>query len=187
MARYLEDMGVPAAFLETSAAKPGDELLLLNEQQLRELKVVTGGENLTQWGVEVHPDGMWVRGERDSLFGHGKVLLVYSKANGFSFAALVETMGRQDELLTFGLVEIMINGEESRIDISDRCMRAPAGIYTYFMTQLSQEEAQTLANSESLGIYIRASADAQIFLGISAISTEGGQDTLKGLYSIGST
>ncbi|WP_050996861.1 hypothetical protein [Sinorhizobium fredii] len=186
IARYIEDMGIPAAFLELTALTPGHDLSLLSEERLRELKIVTNGETEAMWGVEVHQEAMWVRGERDSLYGHGKVMLCYSKADGFAFAAMVEAMGRQYELQNFGLVEIVVNGEDVRIDISDRCMREPYGIYIMFMAKLSEEEARTLAYSESFGVQVRTGADAELFLGISAVSTDGGQDKLKGLYGLGS-
>ncbi|MBB3460983.1 hypothetical protein [Rhizobium sp. BK377] len=185
IARYIEEMGIPAAFLEQSALTPGHDLSILSEEKMRELKVITDGETAVTWGVEAHEGVMWVRGERDALFGHGKVMLCYSKADRFAFAAMVEAMGRQSELLNFGLVEIVINGEDTRIDITDRCMRAPHGIYIMFMAKLSDEEAKIIAYSASFGVHVRASLDAGIFLGIAAVSTEnGGSEKLKSLYGL---
>ncbi|MDL2400112.1 hypothetical protein [Rhizobium mayense] len=186
IARYIEDMDIPAAFLELSAMASGHDLQLVTGDQLRALKVVTDGETPAAWGVEVHQDAMWVRGQRDSLFGHGKVMVIYAKSDGFSFAALVEAMGHERELMTFGLVEIIANGEDVRIDVTDRCLRSPTGIYIMFMIKLSDEEAKVLTDATSIGIRVRASEDAEIFLGIAAMSTEGGGSMLKGLYHIGS-
>lgn len=185
IAVYIAEMGIPAAFLEISASKRGDEVELVSKEKLKDLKVITGGMTEAAWGVEVHEEAMWVRGERDSLWGHGKVILAYSKNDGFAFAALVETMGRYTELMSFPLVEIVVNGEDIRIDISDRCARAPSGIYTLFMAEISKSEAGLLAYSKSFGIQIRASAQAEIFFGIAAVSTEGGEGKLRGLYTLG--
>ncbi|MGQ4812938.1 hypothetical protein [Agrobacterium vitis] len=187
IAAYIAEMGIPAAFLELSASTRGNQVTLLSEEQLKGLKVITGGMTETTWGVEVHQEAMWVRGERDSLWGHGKVILIYSKTDGFSFAAMVETMGRDAELISFPLVEIVVNGEDIRIDISNRCMRAPSGIYTMFMASLSKNEACLLAHSKSFGIGIRSSAQAEMFLGIAAVSTDGAEGKLQGLYKLGAT
>lgn len=185
IATYIADMGISASFLELSASTRGDQLTLVSEEQLRGMKVVTGGITEATWGTEIHQEATWVRGERDSLWGHGKVILIYSRAEGFSFAALVETMGRDTELMNFPLVEIVVNGEEIRIDISHRCMRAPSGIYTMFMANISQSEAALLAHSKSFGIHVRASAQAEIFLGIAGISTVGAEGKLQGLFNLG--
>lgn len=187
IAVYIAEMGIPAGFLELSAGTPGNQVTPVSEEQLKGLKVITGGMTEATWGVEVHKEAMWVRGERDSLWGHGKVILIYSKSDGFSFAALVETMGRENELMSFPLVEIVVNNEDIRIDISDRCMRAPSGIYTMFMANLSNSEAGLLAHSKSFGIQIRGSTQAEIFLGIAAISTDGAGGKLHGLYKLGAT
>lgn len=187
IATYIAEMGIPAPFLEVSAGTRGDEIKLLSEEELKELKIVTGGVTEPTWGTEIHEEAMWVRGERDSLWGHGKVLLVYSKRDGFAFSALVETMGRDNELMNHPLVEIVVNDEDIRIDISDRCARAPSGIYTIFIANISKSEAQLLASSKSFGIQIRASAQAEIFLGIAAISTAGAEGKLQGLYNMGAS
>lgn len=173
MAAYIAEMGIPATFLQLSAGTRGNQLKLVSEEELKDLKVVTGGMTEPTWGVEVHEEAMWVRGERDSIWGHGKVMLAYSKTNGFSFVALVETMGRDTELLNFPLVEIVVNGEDIRINISDRCIREPSGIYTLFMANLTKGEAGLIASSDSFGIQIRGSDQAEIFLGIAAVSTVG--------------
>lgn len=186
IACYIADMGVPVAFLELSAVAPGHQMSLLDEEQLRALNVITDGSTEASWGVEVHPDAMWVRGERDSMWGHGKVMLVYSQSDGFSFVAMVEAMGREAELLNFDLVELVVNGEDIRIDVSARCVRAPAGIYVMYMASLSESEAHLLAYSKSFGIQIRASSEAEIFFGIAAVSTKGGEGQLEGLYKLGS-
>lgn len=49
--------------------------------------------------------------------------------------------------------------------------------------KLSQEEAQILAHSDSFGVQIRASGDAPIFLGVAAMSTEGGREQLETFFS----
>lgn len=187
IATYIAEMGIPPAFLELSAGTRGDQVNLVSEDQLTNLQVITGGVTQPTWDVEVHEQAMWVRGERDSLWGHGKVMLIYSKTDGFAFAALVETMGRDNELMSFPLVEIVVNDEDIRIDITNRCVRAPSGIYTIFMANISESEARLLANSKSFGIQIRGSAQAEIFLGISAVSTEGAEGKLQGLYKMGAT
>jgi hypothetical protein len=187
IASYVIDMGILAEFLEISADTPGDQISYVDEEKLRGLNVITGGMTEATWGVEIQPEAIWVRGERDSHWGHGKVFLIYSKSDGFAFGALVETMGRQNELMTFGLVEIVVNGEDIRIDISDRCGRDPSGIYTFFHARLSECEAQLLSHSLSFGIQIRATAQAPVFLGIAALSTKGGEQKLQGLYKMAAT
>ena len=126
---------------------------------------------------------MYVRGERDSLYGHHKVMLCYAKGLGFMFWAVIESQGREFELTSFGLVEIVVNGEEIRLNISQRCERQVIGIYTHVLARITDEEARTIAFSESFGVQIRFGNEAPVFLGISAVSTEGGKKQLQAFFN----
>jgi hypothetical protein len=126
---------------------------------------------------------IYVRGERDSIFGHHKVILAYTKGSGFHFWAVIEAQGREQELTSFGLVEIVINGEETRLDISERCTRFIYGIYVHVLANLTENEARLLAFSKSFGVQVRFSNEAEVFLGIAAMSTDGGRDELETIFN----
>lgn len=187
IARYVEEMGVSSEFLELSASTPGTHMGFVDEERLKQLGVLTGGETDVEWTIQSGEGTLYVRGERDSLFGHHKVMLGYRKELGFLFWAVIEAQGRESELTTFGLVEIVLNGEDFRIDITDRCARDVHGIYVNVICQITQEEARQIANSTSFGVQIRATHEAEMFLGIAAVSTRGGEDKLKTLFEACST
>lgn len=127
---------------------------------------------------------IYVRGERDSLFGHHKVMLGHTKGAGFFFWAVIEAQGREDELTTLGLVEIVLNGEEKKIDISNRCERIVSGIYVNVFAKITQEEARAIAYSTSFGIHIRFWSDSPMFLGIAPVPTAGGAEQLQTIYNV---
>lgn len=127
---------------------------------------------------------MYVRGERDSLYGHHKVMLCFVKATGFMFWAVIESQGREHELNAFGLVEIVVNDEEYKIDISQRCVRQVHGIYTNVLAQITEDEARTIAFSEGFGVQIRLSNDSPMFLGIAPVSTESGKEQLQTFFNM---
>jgi len=183
IASYVHDMGVSTGFLELSSATASTEIDTVDEEKLRALKVITDGETEVEWSVHARNQVMYIRGERDSLYGHHKVMLCYAKGSGFMFWAVIESQGREDELTKFGLVEIVVNGEDIRIDISKRCERQVNGIYTNVLARLTEDEARTIAFSESFGVQIRFSGEAPMFLGISAVSTEGGSEKLQTFFN----
>jgi hypothetical protein len=183
IAKYVFEMGISADFLELSASTASDSIFRVEHSTLKEMKVVTGGETEANWSVQALQGAMYVRGGRDSLFGHHKVMLGFHKEFGFYFHAVIESQGREDELTSFGLVEIVINGEEIRLDISRRCVRDVFGIYVNIKTLISEEEAKMIAFSDSFGVQVRFSSDADLFFGISAVDTAGGQDQLQSLFA----
>lgn len=179
IAEYISEMGISPAFLGRSSTVPHDELHEIDEQMLRQLGVVTGGETEARWSIHATSGVMYVRGERDSLYGRHKVLLTYTNTGGFTFHAIVEAMNREDELMQLGLVEITMDREEIRINISERCLRFVHDMDVHIVAKISTEEAMMLASSESFGVQVRFFHDSPVFLGISEISTEGGADILQ--------
>lgn len=184
IASYVHDMGVAPGFLELSSATSNSSIHTADEDTLRALKVITDYVTDAEWTVQARNHIMYVRGERDSVFGHQKVMLCYNRESGFMFWAVIESQGREDELMHFSSVEIVVNGEEVRIDISHRCNRLVSGIYTNVLARITEDEARTIAFSESFGVQIRLTDSAPIFLGISAVSTEGGKEQLQSFFDM---
>lgn len=182
IANYVVEMGIGLEFLSITSAIPNEKFELIELEQLQELNVVTGGITDVCWTVQARGGGLYVRGERDSLFGHHKVMLRYARDVGFLFHAVIESQGREQKLTEFGLVEIVVNGEDERIDISNRCQRMVCGIYVNVLARITDKEAQLLAHSDSFGIQIRFSSNAPMFLGIAAMSTGGGKEQLQVFY-----
>ena len=183
ISNYIAEMGVSLKFLEVSTATPNDKMDLIDVSELRKLGVVTDGQTNVHWSVQAKNSTLYVRGERDSLYGHHKVILGYSKAFGFYFWAVIEAQGREQELTSFGLVEIVLNGEASRVDISARCERAVYGIYVNIIAKLTTKEARSIAFSDSFGVQVRFSDEAEMFLGVSAVSTDGGREELATFFN----
>lgn len=184
IARFIADMGVSQDFLELTSSVPSSTIGLVDRSSLQALRVTTGGETEVEWTVQARGQNLYVRGERDCLFGHHKVMLCYTKGLGYLFWAVMEAQGRERELIGFRLVEIVVNGEENRIDVSDRCERVVSGIYVNVMARLSHDEAKLLAYARSFGVQIRFVSTSPTFLGIAAMSTQGGVEQLQTLFEM---
>ena len=184
IATYVSDMGVTPHFLELSASVPSDELKIIDKGRLEDLRIITGGITDVTWSIQARGGGIYLKGERDSIFGHHKVLFGAGKEEGFFFIGIIESLGRERELTSFALVEIVVNDEDIRIDISKRCDRTVNNIYVNISTSLSREEAIIISGSKSFGVQVRANPEAEIFLGISAVSTLGAEDQLKSIFNI---
>ena len=184
IARYVVEMGISPDFLEISSSVRSAAIKFIEEHDLKQLEVVTGGQTDVSWSVQARGRMLYVRGERDSLYGHHKVMLSFVKSSGFIFWAVIEAQGREDELTGFPVVEIVIDDEDRRIDISDRSQRVIEGLYVNVLARLTQEEAREIAYSNSFGVQIRLSKDAPIFFGVSAMSTESGKEQLETFYSV---
>ncbi|WP_217540236.1 hypothetical protein, partial [Stenotrophomonas sp. GbtcB23] len=77
---------------------PGNEIKILSLQELKPLGVITGGGTPVTWSLQAVEGALYVRGERDSLYGHHKMLFGFAKPDGFFVNAVIETQGREQEL-----------------------------------------------------------------------------------------
>jgi len=180
IARYVFDMGIHAEFLEIASTTPNSEIKILPLTDLESLNVVTGGETPVSWSIQALEGALYVRGERDNLYGHHKMLLGFAKPDGFFVYAVIESQGREQELTNFPLVELVIqNPEETVIELFDRCSRTVQGIYTNIASQLTIAEAKSIAQSKAFGIRVRGGPDAGVFLGISPMSLDGASHLLR--------
>jgi hypothetical protein len=183
IARYVADMGVSLEFLEISASAPGDGISVISIQDLDNLGVVTGGQTSVSWSLQSIGGTIYVRGERDSMFGHHKIIFGYLKHRGFYLLAVIESQGREAELTGFPLVELDVaNSTGAIIDISHRCHRQINGIYTNITCQLSNAEASALAYSDGFGVRVRGGPDAGMFLGIAPMSSASGREMLRSYF-----
>lgn len=182
IASFVSDMGVSPEFLELSSATDAQEINLVNEERLKELGVITGGVTDVEWSVQARGNMMYVRGERNSIYGRHKVMLGYAKDVGFFFWAVIEAQNRYDELTGFGVVEINLNGEDIKFNISKECQRFPEGSDVNVFTKITNDQARLISESESFGVQIKFVDEAPTFLGITAMPTEGGVEQLRTLY-----
>jgi hypothetical protein len=183
MFEYIVDMGISPQFLLLSVATPSDQMRFVSHEELERIGAVTGGQTDVNWSIEGKNGLSYVKGERDSLYGHHKVMLGFNNEIGFVIWAVMETQGRARELLGFSLVEVVLNGESKRLDISSRAERKEEGIYTNILARISEDEAKQIAFSDSFGVQIRFSSDASMFLGIAAMDTKEGQEKLRTFFT----
>lgn len=182
IASYVSDMGVSPEFLELSSATDAKEINFISEQRLKELRVITGGQTAVEWTVQARGKMIYVRGERDSIYGRHKVMLGFTKDVGFLFWAVIEAQNRVEELTSFGVVEIILNGEDTKMDISGECERFAVGTDVHVLAKITNEQARLISESESFGVQVKFVHDSPTFLGIGAMSTEGGVEQLVTLY-----
>lgn len=178
IARYIADMGIPPQFLEASASVDADEINALDHTELRNLGIVTDGELPVRWTMESRNTVLYAKGERDSFYGHHKLLACYTRPT-FYIHAVIESQGREQELTEFPLVELVVGMDESHIrDVSARCSREVTGPYTNIIVESTLQEAHELVHSNGFGLRLRANSNSPIFLGIAPMSTKTGRDLL---------
>lgn len=180
IARYLIDMGIKPGFLELSSSVDSGAIKIVPRDELERLRVLTGGQTDVEWSICARHNYLYARGERDSLYGHHKMILLFERSAGFHVIAVIESQGRETELQQMPLVELVLGLNEGKaINVSERAKRQVSGIYTNISLPVSKREANELVNSDGFGLRLRWNDEAPVFLGISPMATKGGEEALQ--------
>lgn len=187
IARYLVDMGIDLRLMQISADVHHAETRSLTAQELTELGVVAPGVSDVAWATESRNGSIYVRAQRDTIYGLQKLIVGYMKPMGFYVHAVFECQGRDRELSSFPLVEVTMNGESVRWDVSPRATRQIVNGFMNVIVPVSAEEARQMAESPSFGLQIRFSSMADLFFGIGEVPIDadgrGRLDTLVTMFS----
>lgn len=185
IACLVADMDIDPRFLEISSSVDDKEIKILTNEDLTKLRIVTGGQTDVVWTVQSRSNVIYLRGERDSIYGHHKMILGFEKLTGFFVHAVIESQGREEELTTMPLVELVVGQSEKRIiDISSRVERSVIGIYTNIATRITADEAIEISASDGFGLRLRWTNKADIFLGIAPMDTKSGSDEIHSFVHI---
>lgn len=185
IARFVSEMGIDARFLEISSSIESSGIRLISYSDLSNLNVVTGGETDVVWSIFARNNIIYVRGERDSIYGHQKIIIGFARDSGFFIHAVIESQGREEELLAMPFVEVVVGMSENRsIDVSKASERDVHGIYTNVVAPISSADAKEMCNSDGFGLRLRWTLEAPIFLGVAPMSTATGADTLRSFVHV---
>ena len=185
IARFVSDMGIDTRFLEISSSTESIGIRLISYSDLSDLNIVTGGETDVIWSIIARNKIIYVRGERDSVYGHQKIIIGFAKGAGFFIHAVIESQGREEELLAMPFVEVVVGMSEKRsIDVSSLSERDIHGIYTNVVAPISNADAMEICNSDGFGLRLRWTLEAPVFLGVAPMSTATGGDILRSFVHV---
>lgn len=187
IARYLVDMGIDVRLMEISAGVHHTETRRLSKQELAELGVTAPGVSDVTWSTESRNGSIYVRAQRDTIYGLQKLIIGHMNEMGFYIHAVMECQGRDRELSGFPLVEVVLGDESARLDVSSRAARHILNGFMNVLVPISAEEARKVVDSPTVGLQIRFSDLADMFFGIGdvAVDASGREklDTLVRLFS----
>lgn len=187
IARYLTDMGIDLQLMQIGADVHHTQTRSLKLEELVELGVVALGVSDVTWSTESRNNSIYVRAQRDTIYGLQKLILGYVRTGGFYVHAIFECQGRDQELTAFPLVEVTMNNESIRWDVSSRAARQIMNGFINVFVPVSSEEAREISGSRTFGLQIRFSNLADLFLGIGDMTIDtdgrGRLDTLVSMFA----
>jgi hypothetical protein len=98
---YLKSMDIDTDFFSLSTQASPEEILEPPLSALQKLKVVNGGFDEPKWTVESYSGAVYLKGERDTMYGVNKFILACKDKLDFILYVIVDPQGHDRELCRF--------------------------------------------------------------------------------------
>jgi hypothetical protein len=186
--QYIRDMGVdPALFTLMTEAGSSDIIRVPPSTQVR-LNVVNNGQGPTAWTIESIPEGIYLRGSRETWRGMNKFLLLCDPKTGHVYLQIFyDGERRGDEIIErFTEHTLFINQEEISITnrlIGKPMLRADNDVVgaTY---RLTNELLNKIAAAKTVGIAMKPPHNTRIFMGFTGMPFADGAQKLPGFLTV---
>ncbi len=73
-ASYIREMDADPELLDLAVGTPSNDIYILSDKELKELRVVNGGRLQPAWVIEAVPGGSYLKGMQETVYGRGKAI-----------------------------------------------------------------------------------------------------------------
>ena len=167
--QYLTEFDIsPSFFIEMTKAGP-DQISVLSKKDLKKMGVVNDGASKTEWTIESYPgptSGFYVKGERDTVYGINKFMVLCSPTNSLVLHVIFDPQGRQDQALEMNAHSLVIDGKF--LPYSKHLIGTPVikNGWINSIYKLPDDDIDRIINGETIGFEFQYAYGAPIFLGI---------------------
>ena len=181
--QYIREMGADTDLFDEMTKAGREEINVLPKSRLEVLGVINNGFERTRWSIESGGDFMYLKGERDSMHGINKfMLLCGGKRLGLAF--VFDPLKQGDEVLRMGSQSLMINGEP--IPISN-LKSEPTQLYNGLVNasfRATPELLRRIRSAKTVGIAFQFFDGHPLFYGFDGMEiTPDGRKKLEGLVA----
>ncbi len=182
--QYIRDMGVDQQLFTDMTTASRDDINIMPLPRLIALRVVNNGKGATVWSVEGTNNGIYLKGQRDTRWGLGKLLLQCgSRKLPLIATAIFDPWGRQAEIVRMPVTLFYIDGTATRIP--QKLVLGPlinnGWINVGF--PLSSGLVTRLKTAQTVGVAVQKTIDTQLFAGFEDMDFSGGAEKLMGLLT----
>jgi hypothetical protein len=176
--QYLRDLDIDTRLFTFASSAGESEIFEPTRSQLKELNVVNDGETRATWTIESIPDGIYLKGERDTVFGINKFILT-CESKRIGLLVIFDPRHHEEEVLRFTVDYLVLDGFRVRIDHA-RSSRGVRNGWINAAYRLTEPQISAIAKAKTVGVEMLLTADASIFFGFDAMPVGSGADKIKG-------
>jgi hypothetical protein len=180
---YIRSMEVDIELFSIASDCPSDDILDVPPETIKRLNVVNNGVKAAQWTIESVDDMLYLKGERDTIYGLQKFLLVFPSKGNMFFYIIFDGGQSEEAILMMEVDQLSIDSQI--IPLSElRVSRFSDHGCINIMYQMTPEILTKLRTAKMIGYHLQHSTDAAMFVGFDALPFQDGASKLPGLIDV---
>jgi hypothetical protein len=177
---HLRSMDIDTDLFTLSTTAGPEEIYEPSLQELQKLNVVTNGFNKPKWTVESNNGILYLKGERDTVYGINKFIMFCPPKSAMILHIIFDAQGHDEQLLNFPAHSLVIDDQE--YPITSGWKKIANGWFNseYILTN---QQLLAVERAKSVGVIVQGGYGAPVFLGFNSMPFEDGAKKLVGLLS----
>src|ERR1700679_2387042 len=177
---YLRSMGVDPDFFALSTQAGSSDIYEPSVEELAKLNVVNSGFTKPKWTVESNSGVIYLKGERDTVYGINKFMLGCAAQTKMELYIIFDPQRHDEELMSFPAHSLVV--DDINIPISPIFKKIDHGWFNVGYI-LSPEQIISIRQAKTLGVIVQAAYGAPVFLGFDRMPFDDAGDKLDGLLN----
>lgn len=180
---YLREMEVDIELFSLASETPANDILILPSETLNRLNVINNGLKKAKWTIESIQGGLYLKGERETIYGLQKFLVVFP-SKGKMYLYMIFDAGRSaDDAMRMDVDRLVINDELLPLN-AYRVSRVNDHGLINLIYLVPPGVLEKLHHAMTVGLCLQFSEEAPVFLGFNNLPFVEGAAKLPGLLAL---
>lgn len=181
--QYMRDMGVDPQLFTLMTEGDQTQVFVPTRDQLLVLNVINNGADKPVWSIESIAQGLYLKGEEDTVWGDNKLLFLCGAHGSMLLTAIFPARGREDFIKGERAFGITLDGNTIPVHQTGRVLQGFNHGNAIALVTLDRSLVQKILVSHTVGFSMQFSYDAPTFDGIADFDFSDGRQKMVGFLA----
>lgn len=177
---YIRSMDVDVELFRLSTIAASSDMNEPDRATLVRLNVINNGFSRPVWTIESAEGKLYLKGERSTALSGINKFMIFCNAGAALLYTIFDPVGRDSEVMEMPAHSILIDDKVYPVEVASKEMKNGWFNSIY---RLSTREIAALRSAKHVGIAVRHTFDAGVFLGFDNMPLTAGKEKLLGILN----
>jgi len=180
---YIRSMDVDTKLFSIAAQTHERDIAVLPRAVLEHLNVINNGIKKTEWSIETLGPGMYLKGQRETVDGMGKFMLLCPPSRELTLQLIFDPQGRADEAMKLPAQALLIDGKPFFIE-RYAIYRSIVNGWINAVYSVDDEMLRLIQDAKTVGFALSRAKEDPLFLGFDGMPMSGALSKLPGFLAV---